>query len=941
MSRRLIVALLAVSLVVLAPAGAHAAAKPPNPRTLGGATKTFASAFSARTLPAVQRRRVGRLGGNAASVLRLVRAGRLCAARPKLAALRGRVARLKGAVPAAVRARLAAATLSLDTVILSSRRARRCGGAGRAPTATPRVRTLRSDATGITLQVSLPGARLTPTVKGGRPFVALDMPGLESGGKAGQPAVPGMSELLAIPNGAKVAVDVQQSSSYVVDGVDLAPVQNQAVDAVTPPGRKFADKPFTIDAKTYASASPFPAKPATGDELGPMRDLNVGDLGMFGAQYTPKRRRLRVFTSMQVKVDFRGGDGVFADSRLLSPWNAAAQGTYRSLVRNYDVATQHLGASLGQLFCGEEILIITSPALRSAADKLAGARQADGLRTKVYETGGGSGQVGTTADQIRDFVQKEVWSTSCTVRPNYLILLGDTANVPTFPNDPTTSGSIPSDLDYGLKIKGLYLPDLAIGRISAGDVTTATTAVDKIIGYEDSPPFDAAFYRNATVTGYFQTTGSAPTQDERGFVRTAEFARGALIANGKTVSRIYTTAASNPLTYDTGDAIPGELKKPGFAWNGTGTDVINQINAGRFLLLHRDHGYETGVTNPDFSTGDVPSMTNGTRLPVVFLIDCSAGTFDSPGSPSLAEAMQRRAGGGSAAVIAASRVSPSETNNVFTQGLVDAIWPNALPYDGGATPSYRMGDVLNLGKLHVLLKGGTLGPDSARQENRLYQLFGDPSMPIRLTNPKLAIGASGLLLANGVSVSLGQAAGAGGFATLLQNGVPVGKALVGADGNAQVQSDAPLDPGTKLDLVLDQPGFVPATIALRAAAPPPAPPAPKPDLQYASLTQSAASGLWTLRVKNTGNADAGAFSATVSGFSTQLQQDVTRTFRFGQGVKAGATVAADSTSDPIYGPSCPIAVKVDSDGAVDESDETNNAAQLLAGAGCPPPVGTG
>lgn len=915
--------LLAVALVALLatalPAGASAAKRAPRGHTLSAAVHTLQGALSTHGLPAVQRRAIGRLRHKGASIFVLIHRGRLCAARAKLAGLRRAAASRRLKLSKARRAKLMAAILSVDTGILSSGRARRCGGPKIKPGATPKARLLRSTKHGVVLKLSLPAAALIPVVKGGKPFVALDMPGLGGIGKAGEPAVPAVQDLLAIPDGAKVSVKVTGSSSYTVDGVDLVPNQHESVDGiVTPPAKQFGDKPFTIDRKTYNSNAAFPRKSAGGKALGPLRDLNVGDLSLFGAQYRPRSKRLTVFTSLTVKVSFKGGTGTFGDQRLTSPWNEPAQHLYKSIFSNYSIALANLGSIAHTLFCGEEILIVTSPGLRAAADTLAAARQHDGFRTKVVEVGSGAGQIGTTADQIRTYVQNEVWSTTCTVRPSYLILLGDTSNVPTFPDDDTTPGSIPSDLDYALKIHGLYLPDLAVGRISAGDLTTANTIVGKIIGYEDSPPFDAAFYKNATVTAYFQTTSNSDTQDERGFTRTAEAVRNGLIANGKTVSRVYTTAATNPLTYDTGDPLPDELKKPGFAWNGTGTDVINQINTGRFLVVHRDHGYETGVTNPDLSTGDVPSMTNGGKLPVVFLIDCSAGTFDNPGTPSLGEAMQRRAGGGAVAVIAASRVSPSETNNVFTLGLVDAIWPSILPYEGSSTPTYRMGDVLNLGKLHVLLHGADLGSDSARQENRLYQLFGDPSMEIRLHNPAFVTSAAASLIGQSVHIAIGGAAGKRALATLLQNGVPIGKALLGGDGGATLLPDAAILPGTRLDLVIDQAGYEKKTIPLRAGL---------PDLQYGALTQPANTRTWRLTVHNAGVVAAGPFSATVSALDVNGGSH-TRTFSFSHGIAAGATVAADSTTDMIVSAACPITVSIDPANAVAESDETNNTAQL-------------
>lgn len=942
-ARAIAIVLLMTALPVLAPAVGRATVVP-RVVTASAAVHVLQGDLAAHGLPAVQRGALAGARKQGGAIASLVRRGRLCVARPRLAALLRALGSRRLKLSGTMRAQLSAAVLTVDTAILSSGRARRCGGSKATPHATPSTRVLRSTPTGVELQVTLPAARLIPRVEGGRPYVALEMPGLGSAGKAGEPSVPGLHELLALPNGARVALKLSGSASYVVGGVALAPNQPEPVDAaVTPPGKQFADKPFTIDRRTYGSDKAFPPAAATGATLGMMRDVGAGDVGLLGAQYRPHSKRLRIFTSLTVTVDFKGGNGTFGDARMTSAWNAPALQLYRNLFVNVSTAVAHAGSEAHFALCGEEILIVTSHALRPAADTLAAARQHDGFRTRVVETGSGAGQAGTTADEIAAYVQREVASPTCLVRPSYLILLGDTSQVPTFPSDDTTSGDIPSDLDYSLRFHGLYLPDLAVGRISAGDVATANTVVSKIVGYEDAPPGGTAFYRNATVTSYFQTTHDSDTQDERGFTRTAEAVRDGLIANGKTVSRVYTTAATNPLTYDTGDPIPSALRKPGFAWNGTGADVISQINDGRFLVVHRDHGYETGVTNPNLTTGDVASMTNGGKLPVVFLIDCSAGTFDDPGTPSLAEALQRRAGGGAVSVIAASRESPSETNNVFTLGLVDAIWPSVLPYDGSSTPTLRMGDVLNLGKLHVLLQGAQLGADSARQESRLYQLFGDPSMEIRRSAPAFVGLAQTSLAAGVVNISVSGAGSDGALATLLQDGVPIGKALLDGRGAATLRPDAPIGDGTKLDVVIDQGGFEKKTIALRAATPPNPPPPPSnlPDLQYGALQTQPQLGFMTIAIKNAGGVDSGPFSVDVSAQSGQftgVPTLETRTFEFSHGVPAGQAVAGDFGVIMISSALCPITVKIDPAGAVQESDRSNNTVELSDPGLCSPPA---
>ena len=56
----------------------------------------------------------------------------------------------------------------------------------------------------------------------------------------------------------------------------------------------------------------------------------------------------------------------------------------------------------------------------------------------------------------------------------------------------------------------------------------------------------------------------------------------------------------NPTNYYDGTAIPSNLRRPTFGWNGTTADVTNGINAGRFLVFHRD-GTVTEELEPLFS----------------------------------------------------------------------------------------------------------------------------------------------------------------------------------------------------------------------------------------------------------------------------------------------------------------------------------------------------
>src|SRR5207302_9149560 len=106
-------------------------------------------------------------------------------------------------------------------------------------------------------------------------------------------------------------------------------------------------------------------------------------------------------------------------------------------------------------FCGEDMLIVTSPALQPAATTFANARAAAGYNPRVVLVGSGPGQIGTTPAQIQTFIRGEL-NSSCELRPVYVVLIGDTANVPTF-EVPCTGHQaagdtcdIASDLPYSL-----------------------------------------------------------------------------------------------------------------------------------------------------------------------------------------------------------------------------------------------------------------------------------------------------------------------------------------------------------------------------------------------------------------------------------------------------------------------------------------------------------
>ena len=686
----------------------------------------------------------------------------------------------KRARPAATKGMLEAASLAVDAALLSHPNARGCGGAKTPPSdGQAKARLLESNERGMTMRVSLPQARFAFHRYGNRDWAELVMEGMRPQEGVGKPGLPSILEQFGIPNGANLSARAFNVSGYTLNGVNLLPQQEEPVDQNPadpnrdrPPEEVFFDKRFAIDSKQYRSRSTFPAAVGGALPIGQLRDISAGGAKAMGAQYRPALKRLRVITSVDIRIDFGGENrGTFGDARLLDPFNATFQRIYRQFL-NWDDIRVRPGTDFPPIdFCGEEVLIVTSSALRPAANTLRTQKNAEGFLTRIVETGAGAGQIGTTHTQIQSFIRGELTS-DCWVRPSYVILIGDTSHVATWivgcgpgtdPADENCHGGtgIASDHPYSMKDDADFLADTAVGRISANTLDQANTVVGKIVQYETTAPAPAGddFYRHITNTAYFEPTyicelnegqsgtpdcdpegGSNAswvfhpeiTQDARGFSKTAEDIRSAMTARGYSVDRLYFAhSANDPQTYHDGTPMPAAIKKPGFPWDADTTDFLDAFNDGRTIVFHRDHGWPHGWGHPDLSTGNVPAMTNGAQLPVVFGINCSSARYDVPGDPSMVESLLLHPTGGSVGGFGDTRVSGTWANNSISFGFFDALFPNVNEGYGSDTPLQRMGDVLVSGKNYL----ATHHAGALYGHSMLYGYFGDPTMQLWIAPP--------------------------------------------------------------------------------------------------------------------------------------------------------------------------------------------------------------
>ncbi|MCK5740737.1 MAG: hypothetical protein KAH48_00855, partial [Chlorobi bacterium] len=170
----------------------------------------------------------------------------------------------------------------------------------------------------------------------------------------------------------------------------------------------------------------------------------------------------------------------------------------------------------------------------------------------------------------------------------------------------------------------------------------------------------------------------------------------------------------------------------------------------RFMVFHRDHGYQggSGWAEPYFSNSswaqNVQNLSNGDLLPVVFSINCHTGEFTLP--ECFSETFLRHSTGGAVGVFAASYYSLSGYNDALSLGFIDAIWSdpgltgvfgtggNPNPTLSEHTDIFAMGDVLNQGKIRMA-ETWSAWPGWQEYQFKLFHYFGDPAMKIWTSNP--------------------------------------------------------------------------------------------------------------------------------------------------------------------------------------------------------------
>ena len=507
----------------------------------------------------------------------------------------------------------------------------------------------------------------------------------------GSPDLPGFGRYIAIPQGATAVIEIVNMRTERFVDVDIAPAPRIPLDTEDGPLH------YEKDQSIYTINGLYPAQTVTLGDFSQIRGVDVAMLGITPYQYNPATKELIVYRDIEINIRFEGGNRQFGNEKYRNPyWDAILEDAifnYSSLpVVDYSARIANNTRSTGW-----EYVIITpnNPEFVQWADSIKKFRTEEGILTGIVKLSDIGESV--NANMIESYINDAYnnWD----IPPVAVLLLGDYGSSNddriTSPiwNNYCVSDNILAD------VSGNQMPDIVFARITAQNESQLESMIGRFMDYERNPPTNPSFYdKPITALGW---------QTERWFQICSEAVGGFWKHSlGKDPVRINEVYQGNPgsiwSTAQNTSTVVGVFGPDGLGYipaapselgdwtGGNSTDVNNAINAGAFMLMHRDHGLESGWGEPYYRNTHINSLNN-TDLCFVLSINCLTGKYDDY-SECFTEKFHRHTSmgnpSGALGLIAASEVSYSFVNDVYVWGLMDNMWPNFMP-QYGSTPAER------------------------------------------------------------------------------------------------------------------------------------------------------------------------------------------------------------------------------------------------------------
>ncbi len=448
---------------------------------------------------------------------------------------------------------------------------------------------------------------------------SIEIEGAVIHGASGEPGLPVVSRLIAVPRGMMLTATVKSATRTTVPNLHLMLVDQPEVRHAPA-----ATSVRELDVQVGASAV--------------IAGQTVVPLTICPVSYDAQTQEAVVWTEVRVELD------VVPDPIAASMVKAGSRMIPESFVQQLEAQVLGFEApgvtgvktttGLESRFHTYVVVHSGHAALEAEIAPLLQWRREQGyhvIEVKISVVGGSASSIKTDLQAIYDDVS---------IPPlEFVTIIGDVNGLYAVPSwTESLSGYSGGGDHYYTMLDGTdILSDVHIGRISIQNTTELTTVVNKILGYEKTPPMDdATWFGRACLQGDPSDSG---------------------------ITTIYVNQWVQSQLLDLG------WHQVNTTWSGNfAGEMLTRVGDGVSVYGYRGYLGTSGITN-----GYVNALGNGLRLPMALLPTCDSGSF--VGSTTCrSEAWLRAPNGGAVAAIGTATIGThTRYNNCYYLGTWDGL----------------------------------------------------------------------------------------------------------------------------------------------------------------------------------------------------------------------------------------------------------------------------
>jgi len=524
----------------------------------------------------------------------------------------------------------------------------------------------QSQAGGLTLRFSAPELELSTQRVGSQDFQVLKMDSASSSPEPSFPDLPVFSTSIILPASGSYTLSVMPLSHRKLPGIHPLPV--------------FAEESETeYELSKYFSAETQLVVQSSGISV--LRDFRILSLSIHPVQWDAQSSELTVYDEISIQVDFTD-EASDTDLPAYTSYSPAFRNIYAANLANFE-DYRYLNSEPGY----GRILMIrannSNAVYLTMVENFATWKRMKGHEVNLVNVS----VAGSSSTAIKNYIQTQY--DDLNTRPDFVILIGDTPQIPTF-FESFSGSSGAGDYPYTFLAGNDTLGDVFIGRISVETVDQLATVLEKVYRYERD------IYNDA---------GSAAWVNRILLVGDPSSSGISCIYNSKYVKELAQRA--NP-EYSFIEHYSG----------GYSSAINSGINQGVSFFSYRGYINMSGW-NPS------SSLINNPRFPHAVILTCGTGNFGGSGATTSEAFIRLGTAASPSGAVTAIGMATSSTHTMFNNAL------NASIFNGIFAHEMRtMGEALLNGRLFLRETYGATHSSQSNSSAHWCNLMGDPSMEV-------------------------------------------------------------------------------------------------------------------------------------------------------------------------------------------------------------------